>query len=185
MTGNTAFCSANADILNAYDLWAEGIIETYAKRAALSEQYGRELYVNNVGFSHGTMVVGFERFDSDNTGDLLADGALIVSNPRGQYDGMIVPNLKRKAGKEFDRHLREYTTPTLTMTGMPGFHIAGSGFGGMASHRPAILKRDDHIWVMWGCDGVPVDTEFWQPIPLSSYYAVREAYDAEQEESKS
>lgn len=181
---STAFFSDNDEVIAAYDKWAEDMKAIYAKRAALEDQYGRRLMVNRSGFGHGTMVTGFERLPNDETKDLLADGALIVSNPNGQYNGIVVPNLKRKSGREFDSHLHEYATPRLDLPGMPAFHIAGSGYGGMASHAPAILKRNDHIWVMWGCDGVPVDTEFWQTTPLSSYYKMREEHDAEQEESK-
>lgn len=172
-----AYQSRGTEVVSAWDAYIAAANAVQEKRAALSDQYGRNLYVNRSGFGHGTMIVGFERFDFDKDGDLLADGALIVSSKRGAHNGLIVPNLRRKSGKEFDAHLNEYTSPKMDIPGLPAWHIGGQD--GVRIHAPAVFKHDGHVLALWGCADAPMDLAFWESIKLSHYYAVKEAYDAE------
>lgn len=177
MTNETACQSSGDEVVNAFDQWVTDTEAIRLKRAALSDQYGRNLYVNRLGFGHGTRVVGFERFDSDKDGDLLADGALIVSSKRGARHGLIVPNMRRKAGREFDAHLREYNSLELDLPGMPRWHLSGSD--GIWAHSPSVFKQDNHVLAFWACSDAPVDPAYWESIKLSHYYSVKEKYDAE------
>lgn len=168
-------------VLAVWDEYRQDVERVRTARAALSEAVGRGLMVNRLGFGHGTRVVGFERFDGDQDGDLLHHGgSLIVSSQRGSNHGLIVPNLRRKAGKEFAEELRQYDSPRPSLQGMPEFHIGGvdgsSGAGfGLAFYAPALHKLEKTLWAYWECD---VSEEInkredggWVSAPLSEYYA--------------
>lgn len=86
----TAYKSTTPEAINAFRLWRAECEVIRVKRAGLSDSMGRNLYVSRSAGYPSTYVVGFERFDSDKDGDLLADGSLIVSSRRGVRNGLIV-----------------------------------------------------------------------------------------------
>lgn len=182
-TDDTAYRTTDGDVIAAWQTYQTEAKALADKRAAVIEAVGRNLYVNRSGFGHGTRVTGFERFDSDKDGDLLHhDGCLIVSSRRGGHNGLIVPNLRRKSGKEFATELEGLTSPKLDLPGMPAFHLGGNGYGGMSSFAPALWEQDGTIYALWGVDTAPVDTAIWDSIPLSVYYTAEEAHNEHQDE---
>lgn len=178
---STAYRSTDPAVLDAWHAYRAAVEANREARSGLSYAVGRNLMVNRSGFGHGTRVVGFERFESDKDGDVLhRQGSLVVSSRRGQHHGLVVPNLRRKAGKEFAEKLAALRSPELDLPGMPAFHIGGDGDTvGISSHAPALWEHEGVAFAFWNCDGAPVK-EQWEKIPLSSYYAAYEAYTAAQ-----
>lgn len=179
----TAYRTADPEVIEAWETYTEQIKTLAEKRDALSAAVGRKMWVRRTS-GHGTSIVGFERFDSDKDGDLIHHGGcLIVSSKRGHHDGLIVPNLRRKAGKEFDRELRALATPTLALPGMPMWHLYGDGDTvGIRSASPALWAYDGIIYALWPCDSAPVKDN-WESIPLSTYHLVREQREASEAET--
>lgn len=172
---DTAYRTADLAVLEAFNAWVKTRMDIFDKRVALSEAVGRDIYVS--GHGHGSRISGFERFDSDEDGDLVHhDGCLIVSTKRGQHNGLVVPNLKRKAGKAFAEELRTYSMPGLDLPGLPGMHVYGTQHG-LVMGYPLAFAWDDVVFAMWGCDDAPMG-EQWETIPLSTYYLALEQYRA-------
>ena len=99
--------------------------------------------------------------------------------------GAIVPDRRRKVGKDVGKKFDELTLPDLRRSlpgGMPEMAI-GDG----KAHWPSIALIADAIYVKWRCDpekverGNRIDPEMWQRIKLSEYYAVVEAAQADGE----
>lgn len=175
-----AYRTSDFEVIKSFRLWRAGCELIRQKREALSDHEGRNLYVSHNGFG-STRVVGFERFDNDKDGELLADGSLIVSTKRGMHHGLIVPNLRRKSGKAYAEHLEEYTTPKLELPGMPTFHFCVDDEGRAWTGGPAIFLLKKTLYALWGTATAPVK-ENWAKIPLSRYYAAKEAFDAQHDE---
>lgn len=170
----TAYRTADPEVIEEFEAYIKTGNDIAHKRESLSEQLGRNLWVNR-GFGHGTRVVGFERFDSDKDGDLIylnGDACLIVSSKRGMHGGLVVPNLRRKSGKEFAKELDALTTRSIELPGMPTFHLY-SGDGGMRTASPALWAYDAIVYALWPCDDVRMGDN-WESIPLSTYHLVRE-----------
>jgi hypothetical protein len=174
----TAYKSARPEVIEAWQTYIAKAQEVQEKRAALSDQFGRRLMINRYGFGHGTRVVGFERFDSDQDGALLHNGLLRVPSSRSKTASTVAPNVARKAGKEFAAELASLSSPTLALPGMPSFHIGGGEDGlGLRSSSPALWEEAGSVYALWPCDDAPVDMTIWEKIPLSAYYLAKEQHD--------
>lgn len=174
---DTAYRTDDPAVVEAWEKYLHTTTEIKAKRDALAEAVGRNLMIRRSGLGHGSVVVGFERFDSDRDGDLLwHGGSLIVSSRRGANYGMVVPNRRRKAGKEFGKELNSLTIGSLTLPGMPTHHIYGDG-SGFRTASPAVWDFEGAVYALWPCPTPPVK-EPWESIPLSVYYAEQERYAA-------
>lgn len=178
-----AYKSEAPAVLDTWRQFIEASNEVAVWRNELSDTIGRHLMVNRSGFGHGTRVTGFERFEGDQDGDLIHHGGcLIVSSKRGSRGGIVIPNLKRKAGKEFAAELEKLTSPQLDLPGMPQFHIGGDGDSiGLRSFAPELWEHQGAIWARWGCNlGDSVGSE-WSSIPLSQYWMARETFVVDKE----
>lgn len=179
MSKDTAYMTADPEVVEAYAKWREDAIATHLRRRELVSAVGREIWINGSGYS--THIVGFERFESDNDGDTMHhDKSLIVSKKTGANKGMVVPNMRRKAGQEFAKELRTYTVPILDLPGCPALHVYESSHGLVMGHALIHLSPVDRVlFALWGCDNAPMDLDRWKVVPLSTYYADRERYDVE------
>ncbi len=175
MSNETAYRTADPAVLAEWEKYKTGAEEVRVKRDALREAVGRDIYVNRgTGFG-STQIVGFERFDSDKDGDLVHHGGcLVVSSKRSQHNGLIVPNLRRKVGKEFTEELAGYTSPGLKLPGMATFHTFFAD-GNLYLGGPSIAVWDGVMFALWQTDGAPVEDN-WERIPLSTYYLMREQH---------
>lgn len=170
----TAYRTADPEVIEAWEKFENDYKTVADRRSEMENAVGRRMYVQR-NSGHGTRVIGFERFDSDKDGDMLHHGGcLIVSSKRGYHGGLVVPNLRRKAGRNFETELRSLDTPTLTLPGMPVFHIYGDDtMAGMRSASPALWQYDGILYALWPCDSAPVKDN-WESIPLSTYHLARE-----------
>lgn len=177
MSTNTAYRSNDRPALEAWDAYVAVSEEVRSRRAAVADRFGRGLMVNRSGFGHGTWAVGFERLDTDKDGDTPHDGLLRVK----KYDRTVVPNIRRKAGKELAAELGELSSPDLDLPGMPSWHLEDTDRG-MSTMAPALWRFDGAVYALWGTDSAPVKDN-WHVIPLSAYYAAKEQYDSAREAS--
>jgi len=179
MSKETAYRSADPEVVAAWHEYEAEYKAISEKRAALEDALGRKMWVQRSGLGT-SRIVGFERFDSDKDGDLVHhDGCLIVSSKRGYHGGRVVPNLRRKAGKEFERELRALSMPKIDLSGMPQFHLYGDGDTvGIRSASPALWMHDGIVYALWPCDNAPVKDN-WETIPLSTYYLAHEQHEKE------
>jgi hypothetical protein len=187
MGKDTAYRTSNPEVVTQYIEWRDETLRIREERIALGESLGREVWINGSGYQ--THIAGFGRVDMDKDGDLIPvpgrDGyPLIVSNKRGQYAGRVVPNLRRKAGKDFEQELARYITPQQELIGMPGMHIYGDGFNLRMGYAVVFLSESraldnaPSLYALWATDDAPVDAEIWEQIPLSEYHLARERYEA-------
>lgn len=177
-TGDTAFRSESPEALVAWAVYVEHVNDVRERRVAMSERYGRGLMLNRLGFGHGTRVVGFERLATDEAASLVGpDGELRV--PKHSWERTVVPNLRRKAGKDLAEELETLNQNGPNLPGMPGFALLGDRV-----IAPALFEHDGAIWALWSapiCDnrtGGEVDAEIWEAIPLSRFHAADEARQA-------
>lgn len=177
---DTAYRTTDPAVLAEWEKFRDAHDETRVKRDAMSAAVGRGLYMNRGSGFGSTRVVGFERFDSDTDGDLIHHGGcLIVSSERGQHHGLIVPNIRRKAGKAFAEELAGLTNPPLTVPGMSTFHMC-TKFGRIYASGPAFSVWGGAAYALWTCDDAPVDETIWERVPLSVYHAAKEQHEPEQ-----
>lgn len=181
--GEIAYRTEDTEVLVEWAKWKAGTEEVRAKRATLSDEVGRNMYINrDTGFG-STRIVGFERLDSDKDGDLLHHGGcLVVSSKRSQHNGLVVPNLRRKAGKEFAEELKTYSAPSLKVPGMATFHVYASN-GQMYGGGPALFVLTDLdaapiMYALCQSEDWPVAGSGWTSIPLSEYHAAKEKMEA-------
>lgn len=183
MTNETAFRTSDPEAIAAFRRWQTSTILIHRRRDLLAERLGRAIYVNRTGFGVGTRITGFERFPSDVDGALLADDTLIVSVLTGVNNGLIVPNRRRKAGRDFAVTLRDYDTPDCHLPGMPDFHVGGGALS-LAVYCPHLWIWDDGdgnpaLFAYWSTSTVePEVGEQWERIPLSVYHLAHEQREA-------
>lgn len=180
MSAGVAFVSTATEVLDAWQAYKDHVDDVRQRRHALSERFGRHLMVNRLGFGHGTLVVGFQKLDTDKPRDIIGDsGELRV--PADKWDSTVVPNVRRKAGKELRDEMGQLSQEGPDLPGMPAFQLVG-----MRSLAPALFEHNGEVWAFWGEDidardnatGGELDEHLWTAKPLSTYYAAKEAYDA-------
>lgn len=172
----SAYRTTDVVVLDAYRDWVSDTEDMMIQREALSAEVGRNIWVNRGNGLGSTRIVGFERFDSDNDGDLVHhEGCLIVSSKRGMHNGLVVPNLRRKSGKAFEQELRGYTTPGLDLAEMPTFHVYSTDIG-MVMGGPTVTVWGGVMYAYWGTSDVPNVGAQWEKIPMSVYHAAKEQY---------
>lgn len=174
----TAFRSSAPEVVRAWDDFIAARLEIFNLREELSEALGRRIYVNKGSGFGSTRIVGFERLEGDKDGDLISDGCLVVSSERGHHHGLVVPNLRRKAGKEYAAELELYTNPGLELPGMTTFHIYSSGHG-MVVGGPGLFRLRRTLYAYWDTDTIQPDDR-WKPIRLSEYHKAKEQFEEEQ-----
>lgn len=174
VTNHTAYKSDDPIVLDAWEGYLRAVEETRKNRVALSESVGRQLWVNRIGFSHGTCVVGFDKFDHEKPGDLIDFNG--GKSLRVYKNGMVKPNLRSAAGKKFAEELRTYDSPTLALPGLPNWHISGEG--GLNSQSPGVFAQDGVVYAHWGCSDAPMNLALWTWIPLSEFFTAKEKFDA-------
>lgn len=174
-----AFRSDAPKVLAAWNTFQSDAAEMSARRNAVAERFGRRLMVSRGGFGHGTRVVGFEEFEGDVPGSMLGDNAELRVPKKGPPYSTVVPNLRRKAGRDLADELRTLSTTGPDLPGMPSFQLVG-----LHSLAPALFEHDGAIWAYWSDDitdvrtGGVVDLTAWEPRPLSAYFAAKEAHGA-------
>lgn len=178
MSDQSAFRSNAAEVLEAWQQYVDRVDDVRARRDAMSDRYGRRLMVNRLGFGHGTRVVGFERFDDDNAGDVIGEGGELRV-PKNGYGATVEPNLRRKAGKDLADELASLKQDGPGMPGMPSFVLSGN-----RALSPALFRHEDAIYALWSGEigdnrtGGELALDTWERIPLSAFYAADEARKA-------
>lgn len=177
MTDGLALSSAAPAVLAAWEDYLRYADIVAARRATLSERYGRRLMVNRLGLGHGTRVVGFEEFESDVDGQILGNNGELRVPKKGPPWNTVVPNARRKAGKDLAAELETLSMEGPDLPGMPSFQIVG--LRGLA---PALTRHEGQVWAFWADDiRAQVDLDLWSVEPLSVYYAAIEAREAAEE----
>lgn len=146
--------------------FAESIVD--GGKALTSYGFGSEHFVG-IKFVHG---------------DKIPDGWRVHVSKRG-WD-YLVPRRSTKAGKaiakEFDA-LGNAPSARAALMSMPDGFLGGDGEGiGIAYHSPGAALDGDVLTVVWGVV-LPEAQEAnvgaqWERVPLSVYYAEREAVEA-------
>lgn len=175
-----AYKSTSTAVLDAWQAYLEGWEKINAARQALADRFGRRLMISRSGFGHGTRVVGFEVFDGEADGLVIGDNGELRIPKKGPPYNTATPNIRRKAGKDLAEELGTLSTHGPDLPGMPAFVLVG-----FSSLAPALHFHDNAVWAMWSDDitehaqtGGGVDYETWETVPLSAYYAAKEAHDA-------
>lgn len=178
MSEGIAFSSSAPEVLEAWEKWKAHREDVRVRRDAMIERFGRGLMVNRSGFGHGTRVVGFERLDGDKGGDVVGEhGELRV--PVKNYEPTVVPNIRRKAGKDLRTELDTLNEDAPELPGMPGWHLVG-----LTVLAPALMEHEGVLWARWADDvtevvtGGKTDSTLWTTRPLSEYFAAVEAKEA-------
>jgi len=177
MSKDTAYRSSDPAVVEAYEAWKATALDARIKRIALGDELGREVWVSGSGYN--TYVTGFGRLDTDQDGDLVHDGRLIVSSKRGGHNGLVVPNLRRKAGKDFEKELSTLAVPSLDLPGLPGMHVYVDMERMVLGHAKVWIW-DSVVYALWGTDDAPMG-EQWETIPLSTYHLAHEQYEKDLE----
>lgn len=173
-SGDTAFRSDRTAALAAWTTYVGHVTDVRQRREAMGDRYGRRLMLNRLGFGHGTRVVGFERLATDERGTLVGpDGELRV--PSDRWATTVVPNMRRKAGKDLAVELGTLDQPGPSLPGMPGFALVGNRV-----ISPALFEHDGVMYALWDAPiqdsrSGEVDAGIWEAIPLSRFYAADEA----------
>ena len=169
-----AFRSTHPSVVQAWTVYRAAAQANFDARRAVEEECGRRLVIQNAGIGHGTRVVGFERLEDDPDVGVVGDtGALVARKSEGRF---VFPNLRRKAGKDLAARLDALVSPKADLPGMPSVHFSGLA-AGITVLAPALWDHNGALYAMWGEPGAAVGAE-WEPIPLSAYYAAKEAHDA-------
>jgi hypothetical protein len=174
-----AFRSDAAEVMEAWEQYKSHAEDIRERRNAMEDRFGRRLMVSRSGFGHGTTVVGFEEFEDDEPGAVIGDNGELRVPKTGPPYSTVVPNIRRKAGKDLRDELQALRSNGPKLLGMPDFQLVG-----FRSLAPAIFEHDGAMWVMWAEDitdvrtGGAVDLTLWEPIPLSAFYAAKEAHEA-------
>lgn len=178
----TAFKSDDPRVFAAWKEYYERAEQVTEQRLALAQRFGKDqVLVKRAGFGHGTMVVGLP-----GTRDEEAPEGWRYS-PKQRF---LVPNLRKKAGKEIVAMMAGLESPGPDLPGMPGFHIGGAENGSLAVHLPALFEHGDVLYCGWdtalsGYEAIEdehadrVDLSIWRGIPLSEWYSSQEAMEAE------
>lgn len=100
--------------------------------------------------------------------------------PRGwkkAKTGVIVPDERLKAGKEWSARLTPLSQPERVL--VPG--IGSSFFGGTEESpgnvyywQPTVGLLNEELWLAWGTKPEDVDETIWKPRKLSEFYAAQE-----------
>jgi hypothetical protein len=174
-----AFRSDAAEVLASWEQYKAHAADIRERRNAMEDRFGRRLMVSRSGFGHGTRVVGFEEFEDDEPGAVLGDNGELRVPKTGPPYSTVLPNIRRKAGKDLRAELDSLRSNGPKLVGMPDFQLVG-----LRSLAPAIFEHDGAMWVMWAEDiavartGGEVDPDLWQRVPLSAFYAAKEAHEA-------
>lgn len=136
----------------------------------LKEKYGRDPLVSR-NSSTAVVVVGLQPLEGENRKSEFPPPLRW-----GVREGFLVPDRRKKAGTALASEFARYNVGRPKYPGMSGIAIGG-GLGGMAMFSPGSEKVGDEIWVIWGCgpESVGADAEIWTQVPLSQYYAMKEA----------
>lgn len=89
---------------------------------------------------------------------------------------VLVPDKRRKAGKDADARIQQTQPPADVRGHLPG--MPGTQWAGSTIYTPALCEIDGAVWVRWREDVSRVDEALWERVPLSQYWAAREAQDA-------
>jgi len=180
MSDGIAYSSNHSDVTSAWDAFVAHREEVRLKREALSARYdGRGVMVNRIGFGHGTRVVGLEQRADDVDGTIIGDNGELRVPKVGPPYRTIVPNTRRKAGKDLAAELHTMRLEGPSLPGMPDFQLVG-----LRSLAPALFVHGGTVWARWAEDitdvktGGTVDLDRWAVQPLSAYYAAREVFEA-------
>lgn len=179
MGSGSAYCSSNPAVLEAWAAYKDHVLSVNDRRAAMRERFdGRPMMVRRRGFGHGTIVVGFGALDTDKRGDLIGDAGELRVAIGGERVGQVIPNLRRKAGRDLRDEFDTLREDGPELPGMPGF-----AFFGLHVALPGLHEHLGVVWAYWGEDDVEahtneIDAEIWERRPLSAYYADVEARDA-------
>lgn len=183
----TAFKSSQPEVLAQWEAFRAEAEEVSLRRREFEVDLGVEshrLLIRRRPFGHATDAVGISA-ESYESLDPKPEGWRILKR-----DGYATPNPRSNAGKVWVERLRACTSPESDFPGMPQMHMAETGGFQMAIHLPAIWLWEGTVYAGWDCtfpeepktaDEVPPVAEVWESIPLSEYYAAREAYDAHHE----
>lgn len=171
-----AYKSTDAEVLAAWDAFLVEREQIAEKRRALSERYdGRGVMVSRVGFGHDTRVVGLEQRADDEDGQVIGENGELRVPKKGPPYRTIVPNIRRKAGKDLAAELDGVTLRGPDLPGVPSFALVG-----LHALSPTLALREGAVYALWSEDigdnatGGELDAGRWSPIRLSEYYAATE-----------
>ena len=116
--------------------------------------------------------------------DPLPDGWRVVKSRRG-HDFMI-PKQNTKVGKTANVMFEAVRKAPQVLSMLPG--MPSVVFAKGSSYTPGTLTMDGVLYVSWGCDPNDsdlgfskvdkVDTDLWERVKLSEYYAAKEANES-------
>ena len=172
MSADAAYRSSAAQVLADWDAYQAKVSEISEKRRAMGDRFGRRLMVST-GWGHSSRVVGFEVLDGEEDGLVVGDNGEIRIPKKGPPYNTATPNLRRKAGKDLHAELQRLYLDGPEFAGMPSFMMVG-----FHMLSPALFKHDGAVWARWAEPVENIDAALWESVPLSTYYAAKEAYDA-------
>lgn len=171
MNADVVYRSAHPDVL-AVLAEHKAAVEDWQKRAeALLAEFGMPGKAFLIGGWLGDRwIAGVEP---------PAEGEQVPDGWRLRGDGSVmVPDKRRKAGRDAWQRMEALRPPADLRGSLPG--MPSQMWQGRAGvFTPALEERSGAVWVIWR-DGSPsVDSALWERVPLSRYWAMREAAEAE------
>lgn len=176
MSEGVAYSSDKQEVLDAWSAYQDYYRDVAKRRQAVSERFGRGLMVNRSSFGHGTRVVGFEYLEGDKDGDIIGDNGELRAPKKGPPYRTIVPNVRRKAGKDLQAELATLNLEAPDLPGMPPWQMVG-----LRVLAPGLSLTDGVVWARWAEDFAgretkgEVDLDIWERRPLSEYFAAQES----------
>jgi hypothetical protein len=178
VSDKTVYRSTHPDVLKVWDDAHKRAEEIDKARRALLDELGFE---GRPGLIDDVGIYGVQHLDEHGP---VPDGWLRDR----RTEGAIVPDRRRKLGREVAGKFKGLTMPDLRRLlpgGMPStvLHLEIS-----KRFWPAIKRFDDAVYVVWGCDPEQleradrINSEVWERVKLSEYYAAVEVHEAAQAE---
>jgi hypothetical protein len=172
MTGpEVVYRSTHPDVLATLASYRDAMDAWHVKASALLTEFGFEgghfLVVSGLG---SRWISGVEYVP----GEEPPPGWRVAER---DGDKVLLPDKRRGAGKLAAQLVEECQPPAdvrSNLPGMPGLQMVPG-----AVLTPALREMAGAVWVIWRSEPSKVDPEVWERIPLSQYWATREAADAE------
>lgn len=162
--------STHPDVAKAIADYQEAFTAWRAEADKLAAEFGFPGRPFAVAFGLGSRwVVGFEHTKSD---------PIPTGWRKAERDGMqvIVPDRRRKSGKEISARMEACKPPADLRSSLPG--MPAHSWTDTGIYTPALREMDGAVWVIWKAAVPDVDTALWERVKLSTYYAALEAEEA-------
>jgi hypothetical protein len=165
----TVYRTERPEVVALRGKWSDAHREMCARRDCfLSEHAPEGAAAQIVEGVWGRMMVGISL---DGRADEVPDGWRL--DPR---QGFLVPRRNTRRGKTIVEALGKVrmANPRDDLPGMPSLHWAGRSFA-----WPAVEFHGEAMYVVWGGGGPPaeeIDSDVWERVRLSEWYAMVERY---------